>query len=540
MNSTAAKEVARTLVAHHIDTVYCLPGEETITLLQAIDDADIELVVCRHEQHGAFMAAAHGRFTGAPGVVVTTLGPGLTNAITGFAQADLCGFPIVALCGQKPVRDNSEGSFQVLDLVAISAPVTKWAHSVRDPHTAAADTAHAFSIATSPRCGPALLVIPEDIAGQPVNASPKPVAAIQNLPLAAPEQLERARSLIAKANSPVVLAGATTQLGDIPAALAAFAEATGIGVTASQMGKGAVPEDHPQSLRSLSLNSGDIATGPLTESDLILAVGFQPVEHPPSSFNPNDTTPIVHINTSAPEIERYYQPSEIVVGDIGANLRALVDGEHSQADQRASATRSQRQAIESALSNEARPPSFPPSAHTIATSLRELLGPNDIVALDNGAYKVWFARHYPALNPNTLVLDNALATMGAGLATAMTAARLHPDRKVVAVCGDGGFMMNIQDLETAKRLGLNNLTVLILNDDTYGFIAWHQDEQGQQRTAVAVDNPDFVAVAEAFGLKGRRVEPDDDLSAVLSAAVESEQLTLVVCPLDQSRNDELK
>jgi len=540
VKSTAAQDVAETLLAHHIDTVYCLPGEETIALLQAMKDLGMDLVVCRHEQHAAFMAAAHGRFTGRPSVLVTTLGPGMTNAITGLAQAKLCGFPVIAVCGQKPARNNNEGSFQVLDLPAAARPVTKWAHSVSDPNTAAADTARAISIATSPRPGPVLIEIPEDIAGQPTHRTRAPTRLDQRPPIAAPEQIERVHSLIANASAPVVLAGAATQLGDIPEALVAFAEATGIGVTATQMGKGAVPEDHSLSLRSLSLNSGDVATEPLLNADLILAVGFQPVEHPPASINPAETTAIVHIGASPPEIERHYQPLETLLGDVGTNLRALIATEQPRADQRSAMAGKQRRAVELTLRSEERPASYPPTAQTICASLRRLLGAKDILALDNGAYKVWFARHYPALSANTLVLDNALATMGAGLGTAMVAARLHPERNVVAVCGDGGFMMNLQDLETAKRLGLHNLTVVILNDDTFGFIAWHQDEQDQPRTAVKVDNPDFVALAEAFGVAGRRVQPNNDLDTVLSTAIGSRELNLVECPLDQGRNDELK
>jgi len=444
------------------------------------------------------------------------------------------------VCGQKPTRNNNEGSFQVLDLPAAARPVTKWAHSVSDPNTAAADTARAISIATSPRPGPVLVEIPEDIADQPTHRSCAPTRLAQRPPIAAPEQIERVQSLIADASAPVVLAGAATQLGDIPDALVAFAEATGIGVTATQMGKGAVPEDHSQSLRSLSLNSGDVATEPLLKADLILAVGFQPVEHPPASFNPAETTAIVHIGAAPPEIERHYQPFETLLGDVGTNLRALIAAEQPRADQRSTMAGKQRRAVELTLRSEERPASHPPTAQTISASLRKLLGPEDILALDNGAYKVWFARHYPALSANTLVLDNALATMGAGLGTAMVAARLYPERNVVAVCGDGGFMMNLQDLETAKRLGLHNLTVVILNDDTFGFIAWHQDEQDQPRTAVKVDNPDFVALAEAFGVAGRRVQPNNDLDTVLSAAIGSRELNLVECPLDQGRNDELK
>lgn len=537
---TAAGDLARTLIAHEVDSVYCVPGEETIALLQAIADVGIELVVTRHEQHAAFMASAHGRFTGEPGIVITTLGPGMTNSITGLAQANLCGFPVVAICGQKPSKNNDEGSFQVLDLPALARPVTKWAHGVTDPATVAADTSRALLTAVSPRPGPVLLEIPEDIAGEPSQLHHEPTGLNRDEPVASPEQIARVQTLIASAETPVVLAGGGTQIGNIPNSLAEFASKTGIGVVATQMGKGSLPEDHPQSLRSMSLNSGDFATRPLEEADLILAVGFQPVEHPPSSFNPDDAKRIVHIDSATPQIERHYQPCEVAKGDIPATLRALAAFDQPDANARALVTAAQREEIERQLHSEARPASFPPSAHTVVTSLRNHLGREDIVALDNGAYKVWFARHFPAYAPNTLVLDNALATMGAGLATAMVAARLHPDRKVVAVCGDGGFMMNLQDLETAKRLELDNLTVLVLNDDTYGFIAWHQDEQGQERTAVDVGNPNFEHLAKAFGVRARKVSADGDLDAVLIEALGSGELNLIECPLDQSRNDELK
>lgn len=540
MTITAANDVARTLLAHAIDTVYCLPGEETITLMQALKDEGLRLVVCRHEQHAAFMAVAHGRFTGTPGVVVTTLGPGLTNAITGLAQADLCGFPVVAICGQKPAQGNSEGSFQVLDLPAIAAPVTKWARSATDGRTLAADTARAITVALAPRRGAVLLEIPEDIAEQPGTLDGDASTIDTDTPIASPDHIRRVQSLIANATAPVVLAGAGTQLGAIHESLTSFSEVTGIGVVATQMGKGAIAEDHPLSLRATSLNTADVATTPLIESDLILAVGFQPVEHPPSSFNSDDATQIIHIDTAPPQVERHYQPSVTLQGDIAASLQSLLAGPQPNARHRAASTASHRAVIEAALASEMLPDTYPPSAASIVRSLRRALAREDIVALDNGAYKVWFARHYQALAPNTLVLDNALATMGAGLPTAMVAAQLHPERRVVAVCGDGGFMMNLQDLETAKRMGLDNLTIVVLNDNTYGFIAWHQDEAEQERTAVDIDNPDFVVLARAFGISGRRVGPDDDLDSVLSAAVGSAELNLVECPLDQSRNDELK
>lgn len=534
--SDAAADLAATLVAHGVGTVYCLPGEETIDLIDALDQAGLRLVVARHEQHAAFMAAAHGRFTGEPGVLVTTLGPGMTNALTGLAHAHLCDFPVVAICGQKPARDNAEGSFQVLDLTRLAEPVTRWAHRVTDPATLGFDTARAYQVATQGRGGPTLLEVPVDVAAGPGVGATGP-AETAPPPISPPAAVAAAAEVIRAAERPVVLAGQMAQ--HAADAVLDFAARTGIGVVATQMGKGTISEYHPASLRTLSLNDGGLAGEPLADADVIITVGYQPVEHPPASFNDDDHASFVHIDLEAPRIERHYAPQLSLVGDPMVTLTGLADLLEGDVLQRRTATTEARLRVERLLAEEKEPTdTWPPTAQTVADALRDVLARTDIVALDNGAYKVWFARHYRSLSPHGVVLDNALATMGAGLATAMVAARRHPDRDVVAVCGDGGFLMNLQDLETAVRLGLPNLTVLVLNDDAYGFIAWHQREQGRKETAVHLDNPDFVGVAEAFGVAAWRAE-EAALADTLRRAVAHRGVSLVVSPLDQSRNDDL-
>ncbi len=524
--TTVARTLADTLIAHDIDVAYCLPGEETIDLIAALEEAGVALVVVRHEQHGAFMAAAHGRLTGKPGLLVTTLGPGATNALTGVAQADLCRFPLVMLSGQKPVRDNEEGSFQVVDLVALATPITRFATVIDDPATAPVELEAAIAAAGGACPGPSVVVVPEDIAATPREAH-RPIVAQGTRPIVPDETLQVISSQLVAARAPVVLAGAGAQHPTTAGALRRFCEAAGIGVVATQMGKGALPEDHELSLRALGQNSADTASIALLDADLVLTVGYQPAEHPPCAWHPDASVPIVHVDDCPPRPEAAYRPNVVAVGDPGRaldRLASLPAGRHRERTVRL------RSVIEASLAAEDRPPSFPPSAHAVSAALREILDPDDVVALDNGVYKLWFARHYPALGPRTLLLDNALATMGAGLATAMVAARLHPDRRVVAVCGDGGFLMNCQDLIGCRDLP--NLTVLVLSDDAYGFIAWHQQEQGADEVAVRLSNPDFARLADAFGLTCTTVTADGPCRVALTAGalamMESDKMLRII------------
>ncbi|MEQ8842111.1 MAG: acetolactate synthase large subunit [Acidimicrobiales bacterium] len=532
--TTTADVMVRRLIGHGVTTVFGLPGEENLAFVDALERADVELVVTRHEQHAAFMAATHGRLTGSPGVCLATLGPGATNLFTGLAHAELGGMPLIAITGQKPRVDNDEGSFQVLDIPASARPLIRWASSVDDPRNASAVVDEAWQRALESRPGAVLVELPEDVAGATVDAHRRPLPRRSSARVDA-ASLAQASASINAAQHVVILASEGAQLHDVPVQLTAFSERTGIGVLATQVGKGAFPENHRHSLRALGIHRPDYAHLGIAPADLVITVGYQPVEHPPLAWNPDETKSIIHIAASPAAIERGYQPIEQLVGDVASTLSALADSITARSTTQLTRT---TQVIDRLLEAESQGPDFPPSPLAIVRSIRRELAPSDIVALDNGAFKIWFARHYPAAAPHTILLDNTLATMGAGLATAMEAARLAEDNRVVAVCGDGGFLMNVQDLDTATRLGLD-LTVVVLRDDAYGFIAWHQDEQDRPRTGVALTNPDLGALAAAFGIAAHVVTPEAPFEAQFRAALAEPGVSLVDCPIDYGINERL-
>ena len=522
--TTAADAVVAVLRAHDVDTIFALPGEENLPVMSALRDQPIEVIVCRHEQQAAFMAVAHARLTGAVGVCLATLGPGALNLFTGLAQAELLGVPVLAITGQKARRDNDEGSFQVIDVVGAASAIIAHATSVDDPRAAAITVADALARASSGSA--ALVELPEDVADAAVESATPPPP----LPALAPVASDSARSAlldrVRSAERPLILAGIGATAGRVPGALTAVADG-GFPVLATQMGKGAVPEDHPQSLRSLGIHRRDHVHLALDDADLVIAVGYQPVEHPPLAWS-RDGQPIVHVHGHGARRERGYAPALEVIGDPAASLTAL-----AEAPVDPWATR-HREAIENGLTAEAE--SFDPRGVAgLPDLVADAVPPETVVALDNGLYKIWFARRYPARHPHALVLDNALATMGAGLATGMVAARLG--RRALTITGDGGFLMNGVELETAVRLGLD-LTVLVLRDDRYGFIAWHQREQERTESGVDLGNPDLVAFASSFGARGVRIDDRQDLAAALAEAPAG--VTVIDHPISYEDTDVLE
>lgn len=546
-----AETLVQRLEAHGVTTVFALPGEENLAVVEAIGDSGISLVVVRHEQHAAFMASTHGRLTGRPGVCLATLGPGALNLLTGLAHAELGGWPLIAITGQKPIADNDEGSFQVVDITAAAAPVTRWATTIDDAREVGPSLDEAFNRALAGRPGAVLVELPEDIADHDAGPAPTNPLRLPRPAVPSPDTLDDVACLIDEAERPVLLAGGGANTALTAEAVREFAERTGIGVVATQTGKGALAESHPLSMRSLGIHRPDYAHLAIEPADLVIAVGYQPVEHPPLAWNPDEDKSIVHLANWPASIERGYRPSRQAVGDPATALRSLADRLRTRDRDRTIAIGdtikrllaeegTRRDAARGpANSAAANPKPFPPTPLDVVRTVRSVLDPTDVVALDNGVYKIWFARHYPCEAAGTLLLDNALASMGAGLATAMEAARLDPGRRTLAVCGDGGFLMNVQDLETACRIGLD-LTVLVLRDDAYGFIGWHQDEQNRPREAVDVGNPDYDALARAFGATGHQVTPDDDLAAVLQRALDEPGVSLVDCPIDYAQNEILE
>jgi acetolactate synthase-1/2/3 large subunit len=519
-----------------VEYIFGLPGEENLDLLESLRTSSIRLIVTRHEQHAAFMAANYGRLTGKAGVCLSTLGPGATNLLTGIAQAQLGGMPLVAITGQKPLRHNRQGGFQLIDVVSTFRPLTKWNRSIASSSTIPSMVRYAFQAAESERPGAAHLELPEDVAREELDASPQNRTRLHR-PIADDETIRRAAERIGRAKRPIVLFSGGANRKRIGDELARFVETTGIFAIATQMGKGVLPEDHPRSLFSLGINRKDYVHRAIEISDLVITLGYDIREYPPSVWNGDKSKPVVHVDFTPSEADEFYDPSYEVVGDVASSLRALgrvLENVGFDTAKHADL----REEIAQRLHAKRCRWNFPPSPRNVVFAVRDVLDRTEIVCLDNGIYKLWFARLYPTYAANTLLLDNALATMGAGLATAMSAKLVHPDRRVLAVCGDGGFMMNSQDLETAVRLGLD-LVVLVLRDGAYGFIRWKQQDMDFADFAMDFGNPDFVRYAECHGATGLRVSEGEGLREVLERAFEIEGVVLIDCPIDYTENAEL-
>lgn len=516
-----------------VDTIFAVPGEENIDLLESIRKSSIQLIVTRHEQGAGFMAATHGRLTGKPGVCLATLGPGATNLMTPAAYAQLGAMPMVMITGQKPIKHSKQARFQILDVVNMMRPVTKFTKQIIDGNNIAADVREAFRIATEEQPGAVHLEFPEDIAKE--EADPYVMGVVQPvLPQASPDQIGRALEMIQKSSRPLILIGVDSNRKTACDALRDFVDASGIYFFTTQMGKGIIDERHPLYLGTAALSSDDFLHEAVQQADLIINVGHDIVEKPPF-FMKRDGTKVIHVNFSAAAVDQVYFPQLNVVGDITHTVREFTRVINRQPHWDFSPFKAVKEHVDQRLASYSEDTRFPMLPQRLVRILRDRLDPSDIVALDNGIYKLWFARNYPAYQRNTLLLDNALATMGAGLPSAMEAARLHPDRKVVAVCGDGGFMMNSQELETAVRLGLN-LTVIILNDGAYGMIRWKQEDFGYEDYGLSFSNPDFVMYAQSYGAQGYR--PTDDASFIrqLEHSLKTDGVHVIDLPVDYSLN----
>jgi len=482
-----------------VECIFAIPGEENLDVLESLRRSKIKLVLTRHEQAAGFMAATYGRLTGRAGVCLTTLGPGALNLATSAAYAHLGAMPMVMITGQKAIRSSRQARFQIVDIVATMRPLTISAQSIP---TLVRD---AFRVAQQERPGPVHLELPEDIAAEDASAEIIPPHVVE-LPVAPAAAIERAAAMIMAAKRPLVMLGAAASRPQLAEPLSAFVRRAGIPFFNTQMGKGAVNAGSNLYMGTAALSERDWVHEAIDRADLILSIGHDTVEKPPFLMGHNGPE-VIHVGATPATVEQVYFPQAEIVGDVGASLAGLADR------------------LEGKLPNAA-----------ALLGLREgILAPDGIVALDNGMYKIWFARNYRTSVANTLLLDNALATMGAGLPSAIAASLIHPERRVLAVCGDGGFMMNSQELETAVRLKLN-LVVLVLEDRAYGMIRWKQEVDGFSDFGLDFGNPDFVAYAKSYGAKGSRVGSASELVTMLEAAFREGGVHLVVAPIDYSEN----
>ena len=525
-----------------VEYIFGVPGEENLDVVESLRNSQIELVLTRHEQSAAFMAATHGRLTGRPGVCIATLGPGALNLVTGAAYAHLGAMPMVMITGQKGIMSSRQARFQIVDMVATMRPLTKSTRQIVSTATIPTFVRDAFRVAMEERPGPVHLELPEDIAGEEAPDLPLVPPHPIELPIAPPAALDRAAEMILNAQHPLVMLGAASSRPRLTAGLTEFIRRTQIPFFNTQMGKGTVAGGHNLYMGTAALSERDYVHGAIDRADLIIAIGHDTIEKPPFLMGP-DGPQVIHISFTPANVEQVYFPHAEVVGDVGPSLGLLADRLEGKLAA-ASAVAALREEILRRIGDRATEGRFPPTPQRIVHDVRKVMPEGGIVALDNGMYKIWFARNYRTWVPNTLLLDNALATMGAGLPSAMMAAMLHTDRRVMAVCGDGGFMMNSQELETAVRLKLN-LVVLILDDNGYGMIRWKQAVDHFTDWGLTFGNPDFVKYAEAYGAKGSRVAATEDLVPTLEAAFVAGGVHVVTVPIDYTENmrvlvDELK
>jgi acetolactate synthase I/II/III large subunit len=521
------------LESEGVERVFGVPGEENLDVVESLRTSKIKLILTRHEQAAAFMAATHGRLTGTPGVCISTLGPGALNLSTGAAYAHLGAMPMVMLTGQKAIMTAKQARFQIVDVIASMRPLTKMARQIVSAASIPSIVRDAFRIASEERPGPVLLELPEDVAAEETQDVPLVPPHPVELPVAPAATLDRAAQMILEARRPLIMFGAASSRPKLVEPLSSFVRRTRLPFFNTQMGKGSVTGGSNLYMGTAALSSGDYVHRAVDHADLIIAVGHDTVEKPPFIMGP-DGPKVIHIACTPANVEQVYFPHAEVVGDVGASLALLADRLDGKLRIDPAFT-GLRGEILGRIRDRADEDRFPMTPQRIVRDVRKVMPEDGIVCLDNGMYKIWFARNYRTHVANTLLLDNALATMGAGLPSAIMASLLYPKRRVLAVCGDGGFMMNSQEMETAVRLGLN-LVVLILEDSAYGMIRWKQSVDAFPDWGLTFGNPDFVRYAESYGAIGHRVTRTEDLVPTIESAFKDTGVQLITVAIDYVEN----
>jgi acetolactate synthase-1/2/3 large subunit len=520
------------LEAEGVGHVFGIPGEETLDLNESLEDSSITFVPVRHEQGGAYMADMYGRLTRRAGVCLGTLGPGATNLVTAVADAFLDRSPLVALTGQADLERMHKESHQHIDVVSMFRPVTKWNVRLQSSRVIPEVVRKAFKVAQAQKPGPTHIELPEDVMADTVDAEPLPVQLRVRRPEPSADELLDAAAVIRAADHPVVLAGNGVARVGAAAALREFARATGIGVAETFMGKGLLDYEDPRALGTVGLQSRDYALAGFDEADVVITVGYDLVEHAPRNWNPDRDKTIVCIDTVSPEVDEHFMTEANLVGDIEHILERLA--EELRDTNRGSAAGSRLNEIVLGRFEAGRgDDNFPACPPRALWEIREALGPRDMLISDVGLHKLWIARMFPAHEPDTVFIANGLAGMGLALPTAIAAKLVHPERNVVTVNGDGGFLMNMQELETAVRLRTAIVNVIWENSQ-FGSIVWKQDKKFGRHFGTDFTNPDFVGLAGAFGMPAWRIEAIDDFGPTLRRALDLDVPSLIVLPIDYS------
>ena len=517
-----------------VEQIFGVPGEENLDVVESLRRSSIKLIVTRHEQAAAFMAATHGRLTGRPGVCLSTLGPGALNFTTGAAYAHLGAMPMLMLTGQKPIKHARQGRFQIVDIVGAMRPLTKMTRQIVSAASIPTMVRDAFRIATEERPGPVHLELPEDIAAEEADAALVPAHPIE-WPVAAAATVDRIADMILGAVRPLIMIGAAGNRPRLVNPLSDFVRRAGIPFFNTQMGKGAVTGSSDLYAGTAALTERDYVHDVIDQADLIIAIGHDTVEKPPFLMGGKaGGRRLIHLGYLPASVEQVFYPDAELVGDIGANVTALAGRLEGRIKPEPGLTALRAQVL-ARINEGSESDRFPIIPQRLVRDVRAVIAEEGIVCLDNGMYKIWFARNYRTRVANTLLLDNALATMGAGLPSAMMAKLLNPGRQVLAVCGDGGFMMNSQELETAVRLQLD-LVVLIIVDGAYGMIRWKQAVDHFADFGMTFGNPDFVKYAESYGARGHAVRAVGELVPTLAGAFSAGGVHLVSVPIDYSEN----
>ncbi len=524
----------KALESEGVEYIFGIPGEENLDLLDSLRHSSIRFILTRHEQAAAFMAATYGRLTGRAGVCLATLGPGATNLVTGIAYAQLGGMPLVVITGQKPIKASLQGKFQILDVVAMIKPIAKDADQIAYGGQIPALVRGAFRIAEEERPGAVHLELPEDIAKEKVeDVRIFPRQTIHRV-FASDRAIEKAIIAIKAAKRPLLLVGAGANRKRSRKALTNFVDETGIMFFNTQMGKGVVGGHNDFFIGTAAFSSKDYVHEAIKKADLIINVGHDIIEKPPFIMK-GDEQKVIHINFYSAQIKDIYYPQVEVVGHISNSMARLTKALEGRKPINNDWVKSIREKIRHAIHHLDDDDSFPMLPQRAVHDVRRVLNDDGILSLDNGMFKLWFARHYHTHEPNTLLLDNALATMGAGLPAAIACALMYPDKQVLAVCGDGGFMMNSQELETAVRFQLN-LIVIIFNDASYGMIKWKQKAQELEDFALDFNNPDFVKYAESYGANGHRISSNEQFVVIMENAFSQGGVHVIDLPIDYSQN----
>lgn len=533
---TAAELLVRCLENENVQLVFGLPGEETLELMDALLDSPIRFIETRHEQGASFMADVYGRLSGQAGVCLSTLGPGATNLLTGVVDAYLDRAPLVAISGQASLNRRHKESHQYIDVISMFRPVTKWNTSLPKAEVIPEAVRKAFKIAQTEKPGATHLELPEDVAEDPIadeRAMEPLFVQAPVLPEPSPAQVARAIQTIKGARRPVILAGNGVIRGRAAEAVREFAKRLQIPVLHTFMAKGVIPDSDPLSLYTIGLQARDYASVVMEQADVVIALGYDFVEYAPCFWNPRRDKRIVHVDVSPAEVDEHYIVEVGLLGDLRLSLDLIRAGLAPFDSSWANDAR--KTVIDGFEAESAGTSSWPMRPQQVMRDLRAVLNQDDLVICDVGAHKLWMARMFPCEAPNSCIISNGFAAMGIALPGAVAAKLLYPERRVVAVTGDGGFLMNSQELETAVRLGLP-LVILIWRDDGYGVIRWKQQVRYGRTSSVEFGNPDLVRYAESFGAAGYRVTERSELRPILVKALASKVPAVIDCPVDYAEN----